>query len=78
MSVTPALERQDWVSRCALELGTLVPSLLSGYIEELTPAFVRDWADAIWADTLGGEPPEAAAWDAVNEVRRVKAARAAL
>lgn len=66
------LPRQEWIERCALEIGVLIPLHLQNYIEELSPAFVVDWASAIWADTQGAEAPEKAAWHAVEEVRSTR------
>ena len=64
--------RQEWVKRCALEIGALVPLHLKNYVEELSPAFVVDWAEAIWVDTQGADNPEEAAWHAVDEVRSIR------
>ncbi|HIV71775.1 MAG TPA: hypothetical protein H9903_12650 [Candidatus Aquabacterium excrementipullorum] len=73
MSDHRKLSRQEWIDRCALEIGVLIPLHLHDYVEEFSPALVVDWAGAIWADTQGSEVPEEAAWHAIDEVRNVKA-----
>ena len=75
MASPQRLSKQDWVTRCALEMGALIPSLLRNYAEELPPSFVLSWAEALWADTAGAENPEEAAWMAVNEVCAVRSVR---
>lgn len=42
MANVEKLPRQEWIERCALEIGVLIPAQLQNYIEELSPAFVVD------------------------------------
>lgn len=65
------LSRRDWIARCAREIEVLVPLQVEDRYEVLSTAFVNDWAAAIWTVSQGLEPPELAAWTAVNEAQVV-------
>lgn len=65
------LSRQEWVARCAQEIEVLVPLRAEDRYEVLSPAFVNDWAAAIWTSSQGAEQPELAAWAAVKDAEIV-------
>ena len=71
MFASEKLSRQDWIARCSREIEVLVPLRAEDRYEALSPAFVADWAAAIWTNTQGTEHPELAAWAAVKEAQVV-------
>lgn len=71
MFASEKLSRQDWIARCSREIEVLVPLRAEDRYEALSPAFVADWAAAIWTSTQGTELPELAAWAAVKEAQMV-------
>ena len=77
MSSSQTVSRQEWVAHCAFEMSNLIPELLNDFSEEFSLAFLMDWADAIWNETLGRHAPDQAAWVAVNELLCMKAAKQA-
>jgi hypothetical protein len=70
------LSRQAWVGRCAHEIGLLVPLGSGDPGEALSPAFLNDWAAAVWTGCQGDEQPELAAWTAVKEAQAVWSGKA--
>jgi hypothetical protein len=70
MHVHQNLSRQEWVTRCAREIDVLIP-LRRENPGLLSPAFLNDWAAAVWADCQGWEQPELAAWAAVKDAQKI-------